>query len=58
MKYKIKDRVETPDGPGTIIGIDLPESQAWRYIVELDIPKYDFTPAYFKKDVKLIEVEK
>jgi len=46
--YKTGDRVITPDGPGEITGIDLPESRAWRYIVKLDTPKYEFTPAYFE----------
>jgi len=30
------DRVMTPHGPGTIVGKDLPESRAWRWVVLLD----------------------
>lgn len=52
MIYKTGDRVITPDGPGEITGIDLPESREWRYIVKLDTPKYEFTPAYFEKEIK------
>ena len=52
----IDDRVTTPDGPGIIIGYDLPESdRAKRYIVKLDIKKYDFDPCYWLKDLKIIK---
>ena len=51
MNHKTGDRILTPDGIGRIVGIDLPESRAWRYIVELDVSKYDFTPAYFEKEI-------
>lgn len=52
MKFEPGERVITPDGPGTITGIDLPGSRAERFIVELDVPKYDFTPAYWEKDIR------
>lgn len=55
---KINDRVTTPDGPGTYVGIDLPESRVPRYIVKLDTDKYKFksgTACYFPDEVKKLE---
>jgi hypothetical protein len=45
------DRVITPDGPGIIIGQDLPGSNLMRFIVKLDEPQYDFEPCYFPKEL-------
>jgi hypothetical protein len=57
---KIDDRVITPDGDGTIIGIDLPESdRSKRYIVKLDEnTKYDFNPCYWLSQLKKKEEER
>lgn len=52
MKPRIKQRVITPDGPGVVVGKDLPDSSACRYLVLLDVKKYNFLPAYFPKDLK------
>ena len=49
---KINDRVITPHGPGIIIGIDLPESRAMRYVIRLDVSKYPFNPAYFPEEIR------
>lgn len=41
---KANTRVNTPLGPGKLVSIELPESGAWRYGVELDINVYDYKP--------------
>jgi hypothetical protein len=52
----IGTKVNTPDGIGVIIGFDLPESdRAKRYIVKLDISKYNFDPCYSLKFLKEIK---
>ena len=51
---KINDKVITPDGIGTITGIDLPESRASRFIVKLDKSIFSFNPCYFQSELKSI----
>jgi len=47
---KIGTRVTTPDGPGIISGVDLPESEVKRYLVRLDeLPKRLQGGEYYKK---------
>jgi hypothetical protein len=55
---KRDDRVVTPAGPGTIIGIDLPDSRrARRYVVRLDGAEdweegFNFDPCYFESELR------
>lgn len=52
---KINDKVMTPDSQGVIIGIDLPDcnKSAQRFIVKLDVQKFEFNPCYFQNELKL-----
>lgn len=57
MALKINDRVMTPNGSGSYVGIDLPESRAARYIVKLDVDPFKYksgTACYWPDDVKPI----
>jgi hypothetical protein len=40
---KVGDRVKTPHGLGTIVGKDLPESRAWRWVVRIEETTMRFT---------------
>lgn len=49
------DRVETTDGPGTIILKKDHESKSFRYGVKLDVSKYDYPIAYYwPHEIKVI----
>lgn len=48
-------RVQTPHGPGTIMGMEgsrlwSHRGESWRYSVLVDAPKLSFNPAYFWSD--------
>ncbi len=49
---KIGTKVITPDGPGEITGIDLPESKNKRYKILLDDNPFPFMPCYLSAEVK------
>ena len=55
-KHSIGQRVSTPNGNGTITGIDLPESRVWRYIVCLDNKGLykNHKTAYYPRQLKAI----
>lgn len=47
-------RVLTPHGLGTIIGVDLPLSKNWRYMVSLDKNPFSFDRVcYYKNEIKI-----
>jgi len=52
MKLKVGMNVNTPLGCGEIIGIDLPGSKAWRWIV---LMKDGSKKAFFSKDMRRVE---
>lgn len=55
---KIFDRVDTPEGPGTITAIDSPDSRATRYGVKLDNNYLNFTENcyyFFPNELELID---
>ena len=54
MRLEIGTLVNTPDGPGKIVKIDLPESRAWRYVVELEHNPFSAIPfpCYDQKEIE------
>jgi len=54
MGIEIGKRVNTPDGPGTIIKYDLPDSRVPRYVVKLDVSRFNYNPCYHHDEVEKI----
>lgn len=59
MKLKTGDTVQTEFGEGVVVGIDLPDSDVWRWIVKITEPKKDHvlikagkTMCFFDKEIK------
>ena len=57
-RFQKGSRVITPLGSGTVIDIDLPHTDVWRWVVKLDKPWLEGQlgdPAFFDNDVKVEE---
>ena len=57
MTAAIGTRVHTPDGDGKIVKIDLPESRAFRYVVELENNPFDWIkfPSYWPMEIEVVK---